>query len=274
MNTATATTAPIHTELHQSVLRQTASLARRSIVGRLRQPAVLAPSFVFPLFFAALSASSYSRVKNAPGFPKVDSFLQFALAGAILQGAFFGAISGAADLATDIEQGFWERLIASPVARTSIVIGRLTSATCVGGIQAAVFTGLLAIFGVRIRSGVVGVVGLIVAASLMALFVASLMSAVAIRSGSPEVVQGMFPLVFILMFLSSTFMDRHLMHGWFRSLVIVNPISSIAEGMRTFVISGDPGGRAFLHAWGYPAIGSVLAMGLSLIALRRRLAKS
>lgn len=272
MNTATA---PIHEGLHQSVLRQTASLARRSIVGRLRQPAVLAPSFVFPLFFAALSASSYSRIKNAPGFiPRPDSFLQFALAGAILQGAFFGAISGAADLATDIEQGFWERLIASPVARTSIVIGRLTSATCVGGIQAAVFTGLLAIFGVRVRSGVVGILGLIVAASLMALFVAALMSAVAIRSGSPEVVQGMFPLVFILMFLSSTFMNRHLMHGWFRSLVNVNPISSVAEGMRAFVITKHPGGQAFLHAWGYPAIGSVLAMGLSLIALRRRLAKS
>ena len=273
MSIATAA-APIHESLHQSPVRQTASLARRSIVGRLRQPAVLAPSFVFPLFFAALSSSSYSRVKHAPGFPKVDSFLQFGLAGAILQGAFFGAISGASDLATDIEQGFWERLIASPVARTSIVVGRLTSATCLGGIQAAVFTGLLAIFGVRVRGGIVGVIGIVVAASLVALFVAALMSAVAIRSGSPEVVQGMFPLVFILMFLSSTFMDRHLMHGWCRSLVNINPISSIAEGMRSFIITRPITAHQFLTAWGYPAIGAVLAMGLCLVALRRRLAQS
>jgi ABC-2 type transport system permease protein len=264
----------VHEELHQSPVRQTLALARRSLIGRLRQPSVLAPSVIFPLFFAALSSSSYSRVKEAHGFPKVDSFLQFALASAILQGAFFGATSGAADLATDIEQGFWERLMASPVQRTSIVIGRLAAATLIGAGQAALFTAVLAIFGVRVRSGPVGIVGLIVAAGIITLAVASVMSSIAIRTGSPEVVQGMFPLVFVFMFLSSTFMPRQLMHGWFRQVVDVNPVSLVIEGMRGFVITRPLQAHEFLQAWGIPAVAAVIAVGLCLVALRARLARS
>lgn len=271
--TAATTHQPLHEQLQQSAVRQTLALARRSILGRFRQPAVLAPSFVFPLFFAALSASSYSRVKNAPNFPKVDSFLQFSLASAILQGAFFGATSAAADLAVDIEQGFWERLIASPVRRTSIVIGRLTSSLVVGAVQSAVFIGLLAIFGVRVRSGPVGVLALIACASLVSLAMATFMSTFAIKTGSPEVVQGMFPLVFVMMFLSATFMARELMNGWFRRVVDVNPISYLAEGMRGFVIERDLSGFRFWEALGIPAIGCVLALLLCLRALRRRLAQ-
>ena len=264
---------PIHEDLHQSAVRQTLALGRRSLLGRLRQPAVLAPSFVFPLFFAALSASSYSRIKNAPGFPKVDSFLQFGLAAAIMQGAFFGATSAAADLAVDIEQGFWERLMASPVSRTSIVIGRLVSSFVIGALQSAVFIGILAIFGVRIRSGPVGILVIVLSASLVSLAMSTLMSTFAIKTGSPEVVQGMFPLVFVLMFLSSTFMARPLMHGWFRRVVDVNPISYLAEGIRGFVIERPLTGWRFFEALAIPAIGCVLALALCLRALRRRLAQ-
>jgi ABC-2 type transport system permease protein len=271
--TTTVVQRPIHEDLHQSAFRQTLALSKRSLLGRLRQPAVLAPSFVFPLFFAALSSSSYSRVKNAPGFPHVDSFLQFGLAAAIMQGAFFGATSAAADLAVDIEQGFFERLIASPVRRTSIVIGRLMSSLIIGAAQAAIFMGLLACFGVRVRSGVLGVLTIIVSAALISLAMSTLMSTFAIKSGSPEVVQGMFPLVFVLMFLSSTFMARQLMHGWFRKVVGVNPITYLAEGMRGFVISRPLTGWHFFEALAIPAIGCVLALVLCLRALRRRLAQ-
>lgn len=259
--------------LHQSAVRQTLALARRSVVGRFRQPAVLAPSFVFPLFFAALSSSSYSRVKNAPGFPKVDSFLQFSLASAIMQAAFFGATSAAADLALDIQQGFWERLIASPVRRTAIVIGRLASSIVVGAVQASAFIVILAIFGVRIRSGPVGIVVLVASAALISLAMSTLMSTFAIKTGSPEVVQGMFPLVFVLMFLSSTFMARELMNGWFRRVVDVNPISYLAEGLRGFVLERPLTGWHFFEALGIPAIGCVLALALCLRSLRRRLAQ-
>ncbi|MEK7410194.1 MAG: hypothetical protein AAB327_02220, partial [Actinomycetota bacterium] len=84
-------------------IRHTMALTKRSTLAILRQPALMAPSIVFPLFFAALSASSFSKTTRLPGFPQVDSFLQFSLASTVIQGVLFGSITGAAALATDIE---------------------------------------------------------------------------------------------------------------------------------------------------------------------------
>ena len=119
----------------------------------------------------------------------------------------------------------------------------------------------------------VGVIALIVGAAIISLMMATLMSSFAIKTGSPEVVQGMFPLVFVMMFLSSTFMARGMMHGWFRRVVDVNPVSYLAEGLRGFVIQREITGFLFWEAWGIPAIGCVLAMTLCLRALRARLAQ-
>ena len=87
--TATATrTTPI--VFRQSLIAQTIVMSRRAVLALLRQPALIVPSLVFPLFFAALGTSSFSRAISLPGFPPVRSFLDFALAGTIVQGLLFG----------------------------------------------------------------------------------------------------------------------------------------------------------------------------------------
>ena len=88
--------------------RQFAALSRRSTLAIFRQPAIIAPSLIFPLFFAALGSSAFSRAISLPGFPQVDSYLQFTLAGTVTQGVLFGSVTGAAALATDIQDGFFE----------------------------------------------------------------------------------------------------------------------------------------------------------------------
>ena len=75
----------------RSLLRHTFVLTRRSVIGRLRQPAVLAPAFIFPLFFAALGSASFNRLASDPYFTAniATSFLNYAVAGAVLQGVLF-----------------------------------------------------------------------------------------------------------------------------------------------------------------------------------------
>jgi ABC-2 type transport system permease protein len=253
-------------------LRQTAAFTKRSILGRLRQPASLAPSFVFPLFFAALSSSSFSRTTALPNFP-ADSFLAFSVAGAIVQGVLFGSTAAASDLAIDIEQGFWERMVASPVARTSIVLGRLASSFVFGMAQSAVFLTLFRLFGVHIKGGPLGVIGIVVGGGLLGLAISGLLSSFAIRSGSSEAVQGVFPLMFILLFLSSAFFPRQYMSGWYKSVADVNPMSHIVEGLRSFVIEPASAG-AFARAWGIPFAIATATIGLALLALQRRLRAS
>jgi ABC-2 type transport system permease protein len=227
------------------------------------------PSLVFPLFFAALNSSAMNKAINLPGFPKVDSFLDFALAATIVQGVVFGSTVGATDLATDIENGFFDRLLASPVARTSILVGRLAGSTTLGAVQALFFTLVLIPFGVTVKAGFPGVVVLVIAGGVIGLAFEGLMAAMALKTGSAEAVQGAFPLLFITLFLSSAFFPRETMSGWFRTVADWNPMSYMVEGMRSLIIDGMSS-SAVLRAVGIPAVTAMVSIGLALAALRGR----
>jgi ABC-2 type transport system permease protein len=249
---------------------QTLAMSRRSILALIRQPAIVVPSLVFPLFFAALGTSSFSRAVNIPGFPKVDSFLDFALAGSIVQGVLFGSTVGATALATDIENGFFDRMLTTPSSRVGILIGRLAGAMAYGGFQSVFFIAVLWPFGLVIKSGPVGVVAMIVGGLLTALAFGALMSAMAIKTGSSEAVQGAFPLLFILLFFSSTFFPRQTMHGAYAAIARFNPLSYLAEGFRSLTID-DLNGKALAQVILIPTAISVVTLALALWALRNRL---
>lgn len=252
-------------------MRQTAALAARSTRETFRQPALVAPSMVFPLFFAALGASSFHRATALPGFPKVDSFLQFSLAATVVQGVLFGSVTGAAALATDIQNGFFDRLLAAPTSRTGILVGRLAGSALFGAVQSAVFIGVLWPFGATVRSGLAGAAVMVLSGGIVALAIGSLMSTVAIRTGSAEAVQGSFPLLFVLLFFSSAFFPRETMDGAYRAIANVNPVSHLVEGLRELVLTGATA-SAVLRAILIPLAVCAAAVLLALGALRRKLA--
>ena len=141
-----------------AAIRQTLALAKRSTLELFRQPALVVPSIVFPLFFSFLGNSSFGKTTSLPGFPKVNSYLQFQLAGTITQGVLFGSVTGAAALATDIENGFFDRLLASPTSRLSILFGRLAGSTLFGALETAVFVLVLLPFGADVSAGLPGII--------------------------------------------------------------------------------------------------------------------
>jgi len=221
-----------------AAIRQTLALAKRSTLELFRQPALVVPSIIFPLFFSFLGNSSFGKTTSLPGFPKVNSYLQFQLAGTITQGVLFGSVTGAAALATDIENGFFDRLLASPTSRLSILFGRLAGSTLFGALETAVFVLVLLPFGADVSAGLPGIIAMIVSGSLIALAVGALMSSVALKTGSAEAVQGTFPLLFILLFFSSAFFPRETMSGLYKTIAGINPISHLVEGLRALSLEG------------------------------------
>ncbi len=256
-----------------SSIAQTWAMSKRAIVALARQPALVVPSIFFPLFFAALGTASFSRATSLPGFPEVDSYLDFALAGAIAQGVLFGSTVGATALATDIENGFFDRLLASPTTRTGILVGRFAGGMAYGAFQSAVFVVVLLPFGLTVKSGLPGVLVLMVSGVVLALAVGALMASLAIRTGSSEAVQGAFPLLFIALFFSSAFFPRETMTGVYGTLADLNPISYLVEGMRDLVID-DLSASAVARAVLIPAALAVATTVLALRALHRRLGVS
>ncbi len=265
-----ATPSPANQRVDRHVVAQTLAMAKRSVRAIVRQPALVVPSLVFPLFFAALGSSSFSRATALPGFPRVDSFLALTLAASVIQGVLFGSTSGGAALAVDIENGFFDRLLASPTSRVSVLVGSLAGSALFGSVQALFFTIVMIVFGVNVHAGIVGVVLIVVTGALIGLSIGGFLAAMALRTGSAEAVQGVFPLLFIMLFFSSAFFPRETMRGIYKTIANINPVSHLYEGMRDLVIDGltlSAAARALL----IPIAIGLISIPLALSQLRRRL---
>jgi ABC-2 type transport system permease protein len=265
-----AGTASVSHRVERHAFTQTVAMAQRSIRAIVRQPALIFPSLVFPLFFAALGSSSFSRATALPGFPHVDSFLSLTLAASVIQGVLFGSTTGGAALATDIQDGFFDRLVVSPTSRVSILVGALAGSSLFGSFQALFFSVAMVIFGVNIHAGVAGLVIIVATGALIGLAIGGFLAAMALRTGSAEAVQGIFPLLFITLFFSSAFFPRQTMRGVYRHIANVNPVSHLYEGMRDLVIDGltpSAAARSLL----IPAAICCVSIPLALSQLRRRL---
>ena len=196
-------------------VRQTAALAWRSIVTTVRLPQAWFPALFFPLVLMAIFTASFGGAPGVvPGFPPVRGFLDFAVCGAIVQGVLIAGTSAGAAFATDIEGGFFDRLVASPTSRVAILTGRLGASMALGLFQAVLFIAIAWICGARVQGGVTGVIVVVVIAVLFAAAVGGLGVFLALRTGSGEAVQGMFPLFFALLFFSSAFFPIETMTGW------------------------------------------------------------
>jgi ABC-2 type transport system permease protein len=240
-------------------LAQVLALARRSVVATLRQPPVWFPALLFPLLLAAVNSAAFNRATALPGFPPVDSFFDFLLPASMIQGVMFGAVAGGSDIALDIEDGFFERLLAAPIWRPSILVGRLAGGAVLGAIQALLFISVFSVFGARIHAGVPGFLVLVLVAMVMAIGIGGVAAAIGVRSGSQETVQNSFPLIFILLFLSSAFFPTQLMTGWYQQLAEANPITWVIDASRHLVIVG--------WSWTEAAKALGVALGLAVASV-------
>jgi ABC-2 type transport system permease protein len=140
----------------------------------------------------------------------------------------------------------------------ALVIGHVTGAVTNGVFSVTVFIIIAALSGVRLESGPLGLIVLIILATLHCLVFSLLGAGIALRSGTGEAVQGMFPLFFAALFLSSVNMPRDLIEvNWFKTVATINPVSYMAEGSRSLIIA----------SWDWVALGRDIAVVLVLLVI-------
>jgi ABC-2 type transport system permease protein len=246
------------------------ALGGRSIRQTFRRPQLLAPIVVFPTLLLAVQTGGAGASIELPGFPPVQSFLQFMLAGAMMQSMMLAGNSGGIAFAVDIEMGFTDRLFAAPIPRFAIVLGRLAGTAALGLFASLWFLAIGLVFGAEIEGGVPGALLAILLVTASALAVGGIGAAIALRTGSASVVQGLFPLVLVVLFLSSAFFPQELMIEPAKTIAQYNPLSFIVEGVREPIISGIDATQT-LEA--VAAIAGIVVLGLVLSsrALKHRL---
>lgn len=259
--------------MSSTLVSQVAYLSRRSVLRLLRQPEVVVPALLFPLLLFALQAAGLNPASDIPGFP-ADSYFAFLLAFPLVQGTLFAAVSAGTDLARDIETGFLDRLVLTPMRPAALLVGLLTGVCILGFLQAVVFVFAGIMFGVDIKSGFLGVLVIVVFNILIALGFGGIGAIVALRTGSGESVQGIFPLLLVSFFVSSVFLPRDLIETeWFRTVATYNPISYLVEGVRSLIITGwDPQALAL----GFAVTGAIMVLSIAgaVFSLRGRVART
>ena len=256
-----------------SAAPQVAQLARRSILRTLRQPANIVPALVFPLALLAVNSAGLDPATRLPGFP-ADSFLAFALAVPFIQGALFATMNAGTDLARDVESGFFNRLALTPMRGSALLAGQLAGVVVMGLLQALVYLGVGLAVGVELASGFPGALVLLLLAVLVAAGFGALGAMIALRTGTGEAVQGLFPLLFVFLFISSMNMPRNLIEiDWFRAAATVNPVSYLIEGARSLIIAGWDG-QALALAFTTALVLAVVSLAAAAASLKVRMERT
>jgi ABC-2 type transport system permease protein len=256
-----------------NIAAQVGALARRSIVRTMRQPAAIVFPLIFPMLLLLVNSGGLKASTKLPGFP-TDSFLAFALAVPFIQGALFSTMNAGTDLARDIQTGFLNRLSLTSMRGLALIAGQLAGVVVMGLVQATFYIAVGLIVGVDFAAGALGILTLLGFAAVISIGFGAIGTWLALRTGSGEAIQGLFPLLFVFLFLSSMNTPRNLIGvDWFRAVATANPVSYLIECVRSLIITGW-NGEALALGFGIAVVIGIVATLLSTISLKERLART
>jgi ABC-2 type transport system permease protein len=249
------------------------ALGRRALSVQFRRAQLLMPTFVLPLMLLAVIASGTSAAQGLRGFPDVASYLAFVLPGTIVQGTILAGLTAGIALASDIEFGFFDRLLAAPVRRTSLVLGRLCGTLALAVLQTSFFLVVALVFGARYPGGPAGALATVGLAALTAVGMGGISAAIALRTGSLSLLQSLFPFMFVLLFTAPAFFPQDLLVPVLRDASVFNPLTYVVEGVRSLLTANPDLGSP----WGGLAAAAGLAVATTALAteaLKERLRRT
>jgi ABC-2 type transport system permease protein len=255
------------------LLGQIKELARRSVMRTMRQPAQIVPATTFPLILLAINSAGLDSATSIPGFP-TDSYLTFALAFAFLQAGVFAVVGTGQNLAEDQVNGFFSRMQLTPIRPAALVAGQLAGTLALGLFQATTYIAVGLIAGGSIQAGIPGALVLIALATLITLAFGSIGLIAGMRASTPENVQGLFPLVFVFLFMSSMALPRDLIQtDWFQTVATYNPVSYMIEGIRSLLITGWDA-EALALGFGFATAILLVALTVATTSIKSRMVRT
>jgi len=236
-------------------------LGRRALRETLRTPDSLVPTLFIPLFFLVVNVGQAARIFPSKGteFLNGQSYAAFQVPVSLLLAASFG--SAALYMVEEIEGGYFDKLRATPISRTAIVLGRLIAEFVKMIVLSAVMTLIALLFGVRIESGVLGFLVLILMTALWAVVYSGFMQLIALKTRSAAATQAGGLVFFPLLFLTPNFVPRNLLTRPMEIAATYNPVTYVMEGLRSLILDGFDWGALLA---GFAVIGGALAVMLVL----------
>ncbi|MDP9370571.1 MAG: ABC transporter permease [Chloroflexota bacterium] len=241
------------------------SVAIRALRALPREPEVIVPSLIIPVFFFAVNIGTLQDFAQR-GIPGLD-FRAFQLPTAIVFAVT--GISRAPALVTDIQSGYLDRMLMSPMRRLSLLLGlMIADLALVIGLTVPVLLLGFAV-GVGFETGVLGVLIFMLLAGFWGLAFTGFTYAIALKTGSPGAVGASFILFFPFVFLTTATLPLEALTGWLGTIAEFNPMTYLLAALRSLLYGGwQP--RALIEGVLAIAGVAVVSMALALAALRGR----
>ncbi len=249
----TITTMPQHSgdtlARPSGLVRDTMTVAGRALRAVSRDLETVVPPVFIAIFFFVVNIATLERLTEgaAAGF----DYTAFQMPTAILLGVT--GISRAPAVVLDVQNRYMDRMLLTPLRRTSILVGHMLADVAVAAALTLPILALGFILGVRFEAGPLGVVVFVAVAALWSLAFAGFGYAIALKTGNPAAVNSSFMLFFPFLFLTSSYVPRNQLTGWLDTVAGLNPVTYILEGLRSLTFDG----------WQWSALGqTLLAIGL------------
>lgn len=212
----------------------TLTTARRAVRDTARDPEAVIPALIIATFFYAVNIGSLQALTEAqaPGF----DFKAFQLATAIVFAVT--GVSRASSLVIDIRDGYFDRLLLTPVRRTALLVGLMAADALLVLCLASLVTVMAFVVGVRFEAGLLGVLVFLGLSALWGLAFTGFPYAIALKTGSPAAVNSSFLLFFPFAFLTTALVPKEALTGWLGTVATWNPMTYLLGGLRSLIIEG------------------------------------
>jgi ABC-2 type transport system permease protein len=217
-------------------MTDTLVLARRALHEGIRTPEAIVPTLFIPLFFLVVNVGQAARIfpGSTTAFLHGQGYGAFQLPSSMLLAASFG--SAALFLIEDIVGGYFDKLRATPVHRSALVLGRLMAEGVKALLIASLIVALGLAFGITIASGVVGFVLLIGLTAGWAIVYAGFMQIIALKTRSAAATNSAGLVFFPLLFLTPNFVPRNLLTHPMEIAATINPVTYVMEALRSLIL--------------------------------------
>jgi ABC-2 type transport system permease protein len=242
-------------------------LGRRALREALRTPDSTIPTFFIPLFFLMVNVGQAGRIfpSGTTNFLRGQTYAAFQLPSSLLLAASFG--SAAIYLVGDIEGGYFDKLRATPISRSAIVLGRLTAEAVKGVIISLVIVVLAMPLGVHVASGPLGWVLVTLLTAGWCVVFSGFMQLISLKTRNAAATNSGSLVFFPLLFLTPNFVPRHMLTRPMEIAATFNPVTYVMEGVRSLILndlSWAPVAKAFAVVGGL----AVVAVYLNVRAIR------
>jgi ABC-2 type transport system permease protein len=242
-------------------------LGRRALREGIRTPEAIVPTLFIPLFFLVVNVGQAAKIfpGSTTDFLHGQGYGAFQLPSSMLLAASFG--TGALFLVEEIEGGYFDKLRATPVSRSAIVVGRLIAEGVKTLLIAALIVLLGLIFGITIASGVLGFFLLVILTALWGVVYAGYMQIIALKTRSAAATNSAGLIFFPLLFLTPNFVPRDLLTRPMEIAATINPVTYVMEAMRSLILvdlAWETIGLGFLVV----AIAGAIMIALSIRVVR------